>query len=108
MHDTTTTPRSHSRAAARVGGWSFIVAAIGFMAVFSYLAATFNYPTVLDGTAAEVLPRLLAFSDTGRAVWVVYALLPTRPCIPDVVTGRAACNRRDVSRAQRLSGQFHR
>lgn len=65
-----------SRSATRVAGWSLIAAAVGFMAVFSYLAARFNYPDVLDGAAAEVLPNLLALGDTGRPVWVVYAFLP--------------------------------
>jgi hypothetical protein len=65
-----------SRAAAHVGGWSLIMAAVGFMAVFSYLAARFDYPAVLDGAAADVLPRLLVLGDAGRAVWAVYALLP--------------------------------
>jgi uncharacterized protein DUF4386 len=65
-----------SRTATRVGGWSLIIAAIGFMAVFSYLAATFNYPDVLDGSAADVLPGLLALGGFGRAVWVFYAFLP--------------------------------
>jgi hypothetical protein len=46
------------------------------MAVFSFLAARFNYPDVLDGTAAAVLPQLLTLGTTGRAVWVIYALLP--------------------------------
>jgi hypothetical protein len=64
------------RGAARAGGWSLIAAAVGFMAVFSYLAARFDYPAVLDGTASDVLPRLLALGGTGRAVWVVYAFLP--------------------------------
>lgn len=67
---------TESRGAARAGGWSLIAAAIGFIAVFSYLAARFNYPDVLDGTAADVLPRLLALGNMGRAVWVVYAFLP--------------------------------
>jgi len=71
-----TAPVAESRGAARAGGWSLIVAALGFMAVFSYLAARFGYPDVLDGTAADVLPRLLALGSTGRAVWVVYAFLP--------------------------------
>lgn len=31
---------------------------------------------MLDRPAAEVLPQLLALGGTGRAVWVVYALLP--------------------------------
>ena len=67
---------TESRIAVRVGGWSLIAAAVGFMAVFSYLAATFNYPDVLDGAAADVLPKLIALGDTGRAVWVIYAFLP--------------------------------
>jgi hypothetical protein len=65
-----------SRGATRLAGWSLIAAAVGFMAVFSYLAARFNYPDVLDGAAADVLPKLLALGDAGRAVWVIYALLP--------------------------------
>jgi len=67
---------TESRAAARTGGWSLIAAAVGFVAVFSYLAASFSYPDVLDGAAADVLPRLLALGGAGRAVWVVYAFLP--------------------------------
>jgi len=67
---------SQSRAAARIGGWSLIAAAVGFMAVFSYLAVRFNYPDVLDGAAATVLPRLLELGATGRGVWALYALLP--------------------------------
>lgn len=62
--------------ATRVGGVSLIVAAIAFMGVFSYLAAIFNYPEVLDGTASEVLPALLATGAAGRAIWAIYALLP--------------------------------
>lgn len=46
------------------------------MGVFSYLAARFNYPAVLDGPAATVLPNLLATGPQGRLVWAVYALLP--------------------------------
>jgi hypothetical protein len=69
-------PAEDSRAAVRTGGWSLIVAALGFIAVFSYLAARFEYPDVLDGTAADVLPRLLALGDAGRAVWAVYAFIP--------------------------------
>jgi hypothetical protein len=65
-----------SRAATRVAGWSFVSAAVGFMAVFGYLAAQFNYPDVLDGSAADVLPRLLELGATGRAVWAFYAFLP--------------------------------
>lgn len=78
-----------SRAAMRVGGWSLIAAAAGFVAVFSYLAARFNYPAVLDGSAAVVLPRLLALGEAGRAVWAVYALLPLL-LVPAAIGARAA------------------
>ena len=59
------------------------------MAVFSYLAATFNYPDVLDGSAAEVLPKLLTLGDGGRAMWAVYAMLPFL-LIPAALGTRAA------------------
>jgi uncharacterized protein DUF4386 len=60
----------------RAGGWSLILGAVAFMAVFSYLAARFDYPAILDGPAATVLPHLLATGTTGRAVWAIYAFLP--------------------------------
>ena len=63
-------------ATIRAGGLSLIVGAIAFMAVFSYLAASFHYPDVLDGSAATVLPALLATGINGRAVWALYAFLP--------------------------------
>lgn len=65
-----------SSTALRIGGWSLIAAAAGFIAVFSYLAARFDYPAVLNGNAAQVLPRLMALGSAGRAVWVAYAVLP--------------------------------
>jgi hypothetical protein len=80
---------AESRGATRVGGWSLIAAAVGFIAVFSYLAAHFEYPDVLDGTASDVLPRLLALGDMGRAVWAVYAFLPLL-LIPAAVGAHAA------------------
>jgi hypothetical protein len=46
------------------------------MVVFGWLASRFDYPDVLDGAAADVLPRLIALGDAGRGVWAVYALLP--------------------------------
>ena len=58
------------------GGASFIVAALAFVVVFGYLAANFNYPDILDGSAAEVLPRLRDGGAVMRAVWAVYAFLP--------------------------------
>ena len=60
----------------RAGGTSLIAGALAFMGVFAYLAAQFNYPEVLDGSAAEVLPNLLATGATGRAVWAIYGFLP--------------------------------
>ncbi len=90
MHDTASVDAfQHSRTAVRMGGWSFIVAALGFIAVFSYLAATFNYPVVLDGSAAEVLPELLALGTSGRAVWIVYSLIPIL-LIPAAIGAQAA------------------
>lgn len=62
--------------AVRAGGWSLILAALLFLGVFSYLAAKFDYPDVLDRPAGEVLPRLIALGDAGRAVWVLYGLVP--------------------------------
>lgn len=66
----------NSRKMAVVGGASFIVGALAFVCVFSYLAANFSYPDVLDGSAAEVLPRLLDGGAAMRGVWAVYAFLP--------------------------------
>jgi hypothetical protein len=67
---------SDSTATIRVGGLSLIVGAVAFMGVFAFLAARFNYPDVLDGRAADVLPALLATGESGRAVWAIYSLLP--------------------------------
>jgi hypothetical protein len=64
------------RLSVRAGGWSLILGAVAFMAVFSYLAERFDYPGILDGPAATVLPHLLATGPTGRAVWALYAFLP--------------------------------
>jgi Domain of unknown function (DUF4386) len=60
----------------RAGGLALILGALAFMGVFGFLAARFDYPAILDGPAAMVLPRLLATGPSGRAVWAVYALLP--------------------------------
>jgi len=64
------------RLTVHAGGWSLILGAVAFMAVFSYLAARFDYPAILDGSAETVLPRLLATGSTGRAIWALYAFLP--------------------------------
>lgn len=60
----------------RAGGLALILGAVAFLVVFSWLAAQFHYPEVLDGRAADVLPALLATGDAGRAVWAIYSLLP--------------------------------
>lgn len=60
----------------RWGGIALLGGALAFLAVFSYLAATFNYPDVLDGPAATVLPSLLSTGNSGRFAWTVYAFLP--------------------------------
>jgi hypothetical protein len=58
------------------GGLCLIAGALAFMGVFAFLAARFNYPQVLDGDAAQVLPSLLATGSTGRYVWAIYGFLP--------------------------------
>lgn len=60
----------------RAGGWALILGALAFLAVFSYLAASFDYPGILAGSAETVLPRLLATGSAGRAAWAFYSLLP--------------------------------
>ncbi len=60
----------------RAGGIALIAGAVAFIGVFSFLAARFDYPAILDGNAADVLPRLLATGPTGRAVWALYGFLP--------------------------------
>jgi hypothetical protein len=65
-----------ARVATLIGGSSLIAATLLFSAVFVYLARSFGYPDVLDLPAAEVLPRLLALGPSGRAVWVLYGLIP--------------------------------
>lgn len=65
-----------SRKMIMAGGVSFVVGALAFVSVFGYLAAKFDYPGILDGSAAQVLPRLRNGGSTMRAVWAIYALLP--------------------------------
>jgi Domain of unknown function (DUF4386) len=60
----------------RFGGAALIAGAVAFLGVFAFLAARFDYPAVLDGSAEEVLPNLLATGAAGRAVWAVYGFLP--------------------------------
>ena len=65
-----------NRGLIRFGGLCLAGGAVAFLGVFTYLAARFNYPDVLDGPAASVLPDLLATGQQGRLVWALYALLP--------------------------------
>lgn len=71
-----TSTRHHAADGSRLAGASLLLAAIGFMAVFTLLAISFDYPDILDRPAAEVLPRLLALGGSGRAIWAVYAAIP--------------------------------
>ncbi|HSQ31452.1 MAG TPA: DUF4386 family protein [Gemmatimonadaceae bacterium] len=64
------------RTMIRVGGLALVGGALAFMAVFAYLAANFNYPEVLDGTADTVLPALVATGSGGRLAWAIYSFLP--------------------------------
>ena len=65
-----------SRGTIFAGGLALVLGAGAFMAVFTYLANSFQYPDVLDGNARDVLPALLATGDAGRTAWSFYALLP--------------------------------
>jgi len=73
-----------------VGGASFVVGALAFVSVFSYLAANFDYPEILEGSAAEVLPRLRGGGSVMRAVWAIYAFLPLL-LVPGAVGAYFAC-----------------
>ena len=72
------------------GGVSFIVGALAFVLVFSYLAANFEYPNILKGAAGDVLPRLRGGGSVMRAVWAIYAFLPLL-LIPGAVAAYYAC-----------------
>lgn len=72
------------------GGVSFIVGALAFVFVFAYLAANFDYPDILDGSASDVLPRLHAGGAEMRAVWAIYAFLPLL-LVPGAVGTFVAC-----------------
>lgn len=64
---------AQNRGTIRAGGFTLIAGALAFLFVFAYLAARFNYPDVLDGSAETVLPALLATGASGRAAWAFYA-----------------------------------
>ena len=68
--------RSEATGTIFAGGVALVGGAVAFLGVFSYLAARFNYPEVLDGSAQDVLPALLATGEAGRIAWSVYAVLP--------------------------------
>jgi Domain of unknown function (DUF4386) len=87
--------------ASRVGGSALIAATVLFAAVFTYLANSFDYPAVLNRPAADVLPRLLALGATGRAVWILYGLIPFL-LIPTAM-GVSAATKEAAPRAAQLS-----
>ena len=72
------------------GGISFIVGALAFVLVFSYLAANFDYPNILEGSATAVLPRLRDGGSAMRSVWAIYAFLPLL-LVPGAVGAYFAC-----------------
>ena len=82
-------PMQHRKMIA-AGGLSFVVAALAFVLVFGYLAAKFDYPDILSGSAADVLPRLAAGGSDMRAVWALYAFLPLL-LLPGAVGAYLAC-----------------
>ena len=88
----------------RTGGVALLAAAIGFIAVFTFLAVSFNYPDVLDAPAATALPALLAMGQRGRAVWALYGLLPLL-LIPAALGARAMLRASDES-GMRLAAIF--
>ncbi|HEY5933297.1 MAG TPA: DUF4386 family protein [Kofleriaceae bacterium] len=62
--------------ARRFGGAALVAGSLAFVTVFSFLAATFGYPDVLDESAATVLPRLAAGGTPLRTAWLVYGAIP--------------------------------
>ncbi len=82
---------------AVAAGLLYAGSAIGFIAVFVWLAGAFGYPDVLKASAADVLPRLLALGPTGRAVWTLYALLPLA-LVPAALGARTALGEYGIAR----------
>ena len=69
----------------QLAGITMIATSLGFVAVFSYLAATFGYPDVLDGEASAVLPALTAGGPKLRWIWALYAALPSGVALTAIV-----------------------
>jgi hypothetical protein len=69
-------PSGEATGTILAGGIALVGGALAFLGVFSYLAARFHYPEVLDGGAQDVLPALLATGTSGRAAWALYSVLP--------------------------------
>ena len=69
---------SEARGTILAGGIALVGGALAFLGVFSYLAARFHYPEVLEGSAQDVLPALLATGTSGRVAWALYGVLPLR------------------------------
>ena len=67
---------SEARGTILAGGIALVGGALAFLGVFSYLAARFHYPEVLEGRAQDVLPALLATGNSGRLAWALYGVLP--------------------------------
>jgi hypothetical protein len=76
MSRTRSTTANRCNGTILAAGIALCTGAVAFLAVFSYLAARFHYPEVLDGEARNVLPALLGMGERGRAVWAIYGVLP--------------------------------
>jgi hypothetical protein len=66
---------SAARGTILAGGIALVGGALAFVGVFSYLAARLHYPEVLEGSAQDVLPALLATGTSGRVAWALYGVL---------------------------------
>lgn len=91
MNDTSSTAPAPVPALA---GVLLAAGSVGFVIVFSVLAATFDYPKVLSRPAADVLPALAAGGASLRIVWAVYAILPATVLATSWLVGPALPFRR--------------
>ena len=69
------TGSSNARGTILAGGIALVGGAVAFLGVFSYLAARFQYPEVLDGARRTCSPRSWR-PGRPRAAWSLYSVLP--------------------------------
>ena len=79
------------RSIVSAGGLCFVIGALAFVIRLQLpRRSVLDYPGILDGSAAEVLPRLRAGGSTMRAIWAIYAFLPLL-LVPGAVGAYFAC-----------------